>query len=345
MSPLLLSLALVIPLAGDDQSPPKSVEQALSCLRGAQRDDGHWPTKNAYYESAVTALAGLAFLSAGHVPGRGPEGAAITKAVRALLKNQRPDGIFAHRYATWVMYQQGLAVLFLSEALAGADEDLAREVRSALDKGVVAILKAQSKAGGWHYTVEPKIEDVSVTSETLLALKATDLAGIAVPREAVDKALAYVGNCRDKKSGGFAYRPGMSSPTWGNAAAAGMALALWVGPNDPALKPAMDFVLRNRRTGLMPYPSYTTRTVVQFTVQVGGEKADGLCTEMLAALAKKQREDGSWPVEGTDANYGQAYSTAEAVLALTAGQRRLRVFQAPKLKQESGQRESPRTRH
>jgi hypothetical protein len=336
---LLLSLALVAPLAADDPPPPKSVEQALSYLRGAQRDDGHWPTKNTHYESAVTSLAGLAFLSAGHVPGRGPEGTAISKAVRALLKSHRPDGIFAHRYATWVMYQQGLAVLFLSEALAGADEDLTREVRPVLEKGVAAVLKAQSKAGGWHYTVDPKIEDVSVTSETLLALKAADLAGIAVPREAVDKALAYVGRCRDKRTGGFAYRPGISSPTWANAAAAGMALALWVGPNDPALKPAMEFVLRNRRKGLMPYPSYTTRSVVEFTVQVGGERADGLRTEMLAALAKKQREDGSWPVVGTDANYGQAYCTAEAVLALTADQRRLRVFQAPKPKERTGQSE------
>jgi hypothetical protein len=336
---LLLSMALIAPMAGDKPPPPKSVEQALSYLRGAQRDNGDWPTKNVQYDSAVTSLAGLAFLSAGHVPGRGPEGTAITNAVRALLKSQRPDGMFAHRYATWVMYQQGLAVMFLSEALAGADENLAREVRPVLEKGVAAIIKAQSKAGGWHYTVEPKIEDVSVTSETLLALKAADLAGIEVPREVIDKALAYVGNCRDKRSGGFAYRPGISSPTWANAAAAGVALTVWAGPKDPALKPAMDFVLRNRRKVLIPYPSYTTRTVVQFTVQVGGEKADGLRTEMLADLAKKQREDGSWPVEGTDANYGQAYCTAEAVLALMADQCRLRVFQAPMSKKECGQSE------
>jgi len=340
MSPLLL-LTLVATLAADNPPPPKRVEQALTYLRVAQRDDGHWPTKNSYYESAVTSLAGLAFLSAGHVPGRGPEGAALTKAVRALLKSQRPDGIFAHRYATWVMYQQGLAVMFLSEAMAGADEDLARVVRPVLEKGVAAIIKAQSKAGGWHYTVEPKIEDVSVTSETLLALKAAQLAGMAVPREAVDKALAYLGKCRDKRSGAFAYRPGISSPTWANAAAAGVALTLWAGPKDPALKPAMDFVLGNRNRGGRPYPSYTTRIVVEFTVQVGGEKPDALRTEMLAALAKKQRDDGSWPIEGAESNYGQAYCTAEAVLALTADQRRLRVFQAARPKEEPRGQKGP----
>ena len=338
MSPLL-SLALVATLAADKPPPPKRVEQALTYLRGAQRDDGHWPTRNVMYESAVTSLAGLAFLSAGHVPGRGPEGAALTKAVRALLKSQRPDGIFAPRFATWVMYQQGLAVLFLSEALAGADEDLAREVRPVLEKGVAAILKAQSKAGGWRYTAEPKGEDVSVTSATLLALKAAALAGIAVPQEAVAKALAYVGKCRDKHSGSFAYQPGTGSPRWANTAAAGVALSLWAGPKDPALQPAMDFVLGNRPKGLLPYPSYTTRSVVEFTVQAGGEKPDALRTEVLAALAKKQREDGSWPVEGAESNYGQAYCTAEAVLALTADQRRLRVFQAPRPKAEPGKSE------
>ena len=55
---------------------------------------------------------------------------------------------------------------------------------------------------------------------------------------------------------------------------------------------------------------------------------------MLAALAKKQREDGNWPIEGVEANYGQAYCTAEAVLALTADQRRLRILQAPKPEEE-----------
>jgi hypothetical protein len=338
MSPLL-SLALAATLASDHPPQPKGVEPALTYLRQAQRADGHWPTRNVGYESAVTSLAGLALLSAGHVPGRGPEGAALTKGVRALLKSQRPDGIFAHRYATWVMYQQGLAVLFLSEALAGADDDLAREVRPALEKGVAAILKAQSKAGGWHYTVEPKIEDVSVTSETLLALKAAQLAGMAAPREAVDKGLAYLGNCRDKRSGGFAYRPGISSPTWANAAAAGVALTLWAGPKDPALKPAMDFVLGNRNRGGRPYPFYTTRCVVEFTVQAGGEKPAALRTEMLAALAKKQRGDGSWPVEGGESNYGPAYCTAEAVLALTADRRRLRVFQAPRARGGPGKGE------
>src|SRR5438270_1827182 len=113
---LLLSLALVTAVLADDPPAHKTVEPALSYLRTAQREDGHWPTKNTYYESAVTSLAGLAFLSAGHVPARGPEGTALTKAVRAVLKSQRPDGIFGHRYATWAMYQQGPAVMVLSEA-------------------------------------------------------------------------------------------------------------------------------------------------------------------------------------------------------------------------------------
>lgn len=338
MSPLL-SLVVVAALAADNPPPPKSVEQGLTYLRTAQRADGHWPNRNAMYESAFTSLAGLAFLSAGHVPGRGPEGAALTRAIRALLKSQRPDGIFAHRYATWVMYQQGLAVLFLSEALAGADKDLTREVRPVLEKGVAVILKAQSKAGGWRYTAAPKDEDASVTSAMLLALKAAARAGVPVPQEAVDKALAYIGKCRDRRSGGFAYKPGSGASGSANTAAAGVVLSLWVGPKDSALEPAMSFVLRNRGKGVRPYPSYTTRSVVELTVLVDGEKPRALRTEMLAALTKKQREDGSWPVEGTDSNYGQAYCTAEAVLALTADRRRLRVFQAPRPKEQPGRRE------
>jgi hypothetical protein len=170
----------------------------------------------------------------------------------------------------------------------------------------------------------------------LLALKAAAVAGIAVPQEAVDKALTYVRRCRNetREAGSFSYKPGEGSPRSANTASAGLALALWAGPKDPAIKPAMDFVLRNRPRGLLAYPSYTTRSVVEFTVQVGGEGPDALRTEMLATLAKKQREGGNWPIEGTESNYGQAYCTAEAVLALTADQRRLRILQAPKPKEE-----------
>jgi hypothetical protein len=337
MSPLL-SLLLVPTLAADAPAPPKAVEQTLAFLRATQREDGHWKTNNVTYEVGVTSLAGLAFLSAGHTPGRGPDGAVVTRAIRAVLKTQRPDGFFAPRYQTWVMYQQGLALLFLSEALAGADADLARELRPALEKGVAATLKAQSKAGGWRYTADPRDQDVSVTTGQLLGLKAAAAAGLTVPPEAIDKALAYVRSCQDEKTGSFGYQRKGGSQQWANTPGAGLVLLLWAGAKDPAVKTALEFL--GRRPQLTtPYPFYTTRYLAEFTVLAGGEKPDALRTEVLAGLAKKQRQDGSWPGERLESIFGPAYSTAQVVLALTADQRRLRVFQPPRPKEGAGKGE------
>src|SRR5262249_27787378 len=128
-------------------------------------------------DPAVTALAVMAFLSAGHLPGEGPFGTTVDKGVRAVLGFQGTNGRIANR-GHWEMYQHGICTLMLAE-VAGMTEDkkLAKEIKTKLVKAVEVILKAQRKTtdhhrGGWRYQAAGRDSDMSVTGWQIMALRA-----------------------------------------------------------------------------------------------------------------------------------------------------------------------------
>src|SRR5262249_58444976 len=98
--------------------------------------------------------------------------AAVTKGLDALIRLQRPTGQVG---AT--LYHHGLAALALCEAAALTDEG---RVRTAAQKAIDFIARAQHEAGGWRY--QPRQPgDTSVTGWQVQALKAGQLAGLKVP--------------------------------------------------------------------------------------------------------------------------------------------------------------------
>src|SRR5437879_8773237 len=83
----------------------KNIDRALVFLKNHQeKADGSW-LSNGTPHSGVTALAVMAFLSAGHVPDEGPYGAVVTKGIRYILAQQKADGIFNCASGA-TMYQQ-----------------------------------------------------------------------------------------------------------------------------------------------------------------------------------------------------------------------------------------------
>src|SRR4051794_25143986 len=70
---------------GDEITPGQraAVEKGLAWLASKQAADGSFGTNGGGYgaQSAITGLAGLAFMSAGNLPGRGKYGDNVQKAV------------------------------------------------------------------------------------------------------------------------------------------------------------------------------------------------------------------------------------------------------------------------
>src|SRR5262249_8943628 len=150
--------------------------------------------------NAMNALTVLAFLSRGHVPGRGKYGDTIergsvkpgvlTRAKKFILsKLSKVPGREGFLSIGGTMYEHGLATLALAE-LYGMDPD--PELEDGLRAGVNLILRAQGPVGGWNYAPSAADGDLSVSVMQIVALRAASNAEIAVPKKAIDKAIAYV---------------------------------------------------------------------------------------------------------------------------------------------------------
>jgi len=235
VSPVLAVLLVVLglsagPTTADDLlGPPlvdartrEAIDAGLRFLQRTQNPDGSW-TSNAGkkinegyapFEGGVdvphvgiTSLAVLAFLAGGHVPGRGPYGATLDRAVDFVLASVNPEGfIGAHRTR---MYSHAFGVLALAEVYGLTRKE---RLRARLQDAVEYTVKCQNETGGWRYVPFTKDSDMSVTVCQVVALRAARNAGIRVPRATIDRALHYViesANTGDNRYpvGSFTYQP------------------------------------------------------------------------------------------------------------------------------------------
>src|SRR6478735_9894943 len=70
-----------------------AVESALEYLARVQKSDGSFP--ESYGDSTgIPALAGMAFLSKGHLPTEGPYAEALNRSIDFVLANQSKEGLF-----------------------------------------------------------------------------------------------------------------------------------------------------------------------------------------------------------------------------------------------------------
>ena len=157
------------------------VESALRFLRSRQTESG---AVGASYPVAVTSLAGLAVLGAGHQPLEREHREMLQKCLSFLSGVARPvgSGIFIAEESDSGSRMHGhcYAVLFLCElfgSLPGREE----EISSLIKKAVVVIERSQSREGGWCYEAEnPRnLDESSVTVCALQALRAARNVGSA----------------------------------------------------------------------------------------------------------------------------------------------------------------------
>ncbi len=216
---VLLSLA---PFAGAQEDVPsgenrrpklhtqkarKAAAGALRWLASKQNEDGSWNAwvgfkinDNYRYTPqrahqgttglphlGVTALAGMAFLSGGHLPGQGPYGHVVENAVDFILSKVQPDG-FIKAYGTR-MYSHAFSVLFLAEVYGMTGR---ADLREHLDRAIEFTYKSQNKHGGWRYAPGARDSDMSITVCQVVALREARNIGIRVPKNTIESALKYV---------------------------------------------------------------------------------------------------------------------------------------------------------
>ncbi len=180
-----------------------AIAAGLAWLARSQNDDGSFGSGTYRGNIAVTSVAGLAFLSAGSSPGRGPYGAPVDKALAYVMQNTSPSGFIAVPGSAThgPMYSHGFGTLFLAEAYGMTHRP---EIREKLQKAVRLILDTQNNEGGWRYQPVRHDADLSVTVCQINALRAARNAGLYVPKETVDACINYVKHSQNP-DGGFRY--------------------------------------------------------------------------------------------------------------------------------------------
>jgi len=309
------------------------VDRAVSrALKFLERDQATNPARDGSFTggqgrtNGVVGLAGMAFLSKGHVPGRGPYGHAINRCIDYVLATPAQNGYLGVRGGR--MYGQGIATLFLSEVSGMVDPARQQRIDKMLPKALKVILDAQKvpkdarNAGGWRYEPAARDSDLSVSGWSLMALRSARLNGAPVPVAAIRNAIKYVDQCRHPASGGFGYQPGSTTPAM---AAVGLLCRELSGHhNDDVNRKCGDYLLRVRSSVFSGgHVEYGTYYASQAMFQLGGRHWEEFAESMYKYLLPKQQATGSW----RHGSHGAAYRTAMYTLALTVSYRQLPIYQ------------------
>jgi hypothetical protein len=303
----------------------QAVARGLEYLQHSQGSEGYWRSR-ASRNPAITGLAVMAFLSAGHTPGEGPYGDTVEKGVRWVLAAARQDGLVAID-SQQEMYHHGICTLMLAEVAGMTDDSLGAEVRQKLEKAVAVILRAQRTAGrdagGWRYQARGTDSDISVTGWQVMALRAAKNLGCDVPPQAIERAIHYINRCHDSRSGGYFYQPGAALSV---ACTGTSVLALEICGKEQHGRPdqhrAGSFILNNPPWKAR-HAFYGIYYCTQAMFQLGDNYWNVYRPQLHEALLRTQRTNGSWDGESIGPDYG----TAMAILALTVDYGFLPIYQ------------------
>ncbi len=320
--------------AEEPKSPPPAItpatraaiDKGLAWLAERQNDDGSFGTGPHRGNVGICGLCGMAMMTCGSTPGRGPCGAKVDRAVDYVLANAQQSGFILEPNSAnrgQAMYNHGFATLFLAECCGMSSRG---DLREKLSKAVKLILASQNKEGGWRYDPKRDDADVSVTSCELVALRAARNAGLWVPRDSFDRAAKYIERCQNA-DGGFVYILGTGRESeFSRSAAAVVALAAAGVYKGAVVEKGYDYlrqfqpaqgVVRNEK-----YYEYGQYYAAQAMWQAGGQSWAKWYPAIRDELLARQQADGSWM-----SDYGPEYATAMCLMVLQMPENQLPIFQ------------------
>ncbi|NMC21359.1 MAG: terpene cyclase/mutase family protein [Thermogutta sp.] len=302
----------------------RAAARGLNYLAARQREDGSFGSGAYRGNVAVTALVGMAFLSEGSLPNRGPHGDVTDRALQYILGQCRENGLILNppSASRGPMYEHGFATLFLAECLGSTPRP---DLREKLAAAAALIVNTQNAEGGWRYQPQKLDADISVTVCQIMALRAARNAGLHVPKETVERCIDYVRRSQNP-DGGFRYMliPGESG--FARSAAGVVALysaGIYEGPEiENGIRYLLDFVPQRGGLRQEPYYFYGHYYAVQAMWQRGGDAWLRYYPAIRDELIRRQSPDGSWPDP-----ISPEYGTAMACLILQVPNGYLPIFE------------------
>lgn len=370
----VLAVGSPVRAEGDWEITPQSEEalrRGLDWLARNQGPDGNWGSN----DLGLVGMGALAFMSAGHAPGRGKYGQPLKKALDYVTNNAKPSGLLNISDAQRDMYNHGLATFVLGQAH-GMTTTQDRRMNTVLDRALKLISNTQCEDGGWDYRAhrQQNGHDLSLAVMQAKALRSAVDSGLEVPPEVIDLAIKSVREhyCpqdgrrdlpeaeQQKKPGQFTYGKGGGGGTIAMAACGVVCLQEFGQYDDWRIQKNMEVIGASisqlpkvkSGDGNMPYDAYTLYYVGQALYQVGGDHWQDnypkLRDHLVASQAQKPNDPGAhgaWRDQGVQGGgrvggkEGHLYATSVACFVLAMPNRYLPILQEGKiesLKQKFG---------
>ncbi len=349
----------------------ESLRKGLDWLAKNQGPDGNWGSS----DLGLVGMGALAFMSAGHSPGRGKYGQPLKRALDYVTNNAKPSGLLNISDQQRDMYNHGLATFVLGQAH-GMSSTPDRKLNTALDRALKLISNTQCEDGGWDYRAhrQQNGHDLSLAVMQAKALRSAVDSGLEVPPEVIDLAIKSVREhyCpqdgrrdrpeaeQQKVPGQFTYGKGGGGGTIAMAACGVVCMQEFGQYDDWRIQKNMEVISASisqlpkprPHDGSMPYDAYTMYYVGQALYQVNGEHWQANYPKLRDYLVTSQvksdndpKENGSWRDHGAQGGgrvggrEGNLYATSVACFVLAIPNRYLPILQEGRiesLKQKFG---------
>jgi hypothetical protein len=296
-------------------------------LENAARADGSWAS-GGKQGAGVTALALLAFLASGEDANFGIYSGHIRKALRSLIRTQDANT----GYIGPSMYHHGFAMLALAEAYGAVDdrtlwpdETAPRSVGQALELAVRAAITSQKSnpTHVWRYSPSGRDADASVTGAVIIGLLAARNAGIEVPDESINMAIAYLRSMTDR-SGDVFYlsQNNRLSTSTARVSIAALTFAVARRKDLAEYKATLNYLKHRIGEPAGPFGEYTLYYEAQALFQGDLDSWKRWNEILVRQLREAQQPDGS--IRG---RFNPVISTSLSLLSLAVNYRFLPIYE------------------
>jgi hypothetical protein len=303
-------------------------DRGLQYLASTQSEGGGW--QGGQQGPGVDGLCVMAFLASGEDPNFGVYSNNIRKGVRSIIKAQDANtGYFGNS-----MYHHGFAMLALAEAYGTVDDRSLwpegeaagqRSIGAALELAVRSAVTSQKKNtyGGWRYSPDANDADTSVSGSVLVGLLAARNAGIEVPDESIDRAIAYY-KSMTSDGGQVAYAGGMGGfdESLARISIGTLVYAVARRKDLPQYEHTLTYLKEHLESPAGSYEEYTRYYQAQALFQGDVEVWEKWNKLLVRQLKEAQQEDGSFKGQ-----FGPELGTSMSLLALALNYRFLPIYE------------------